>query len=207
GSRRFRCATSANRSRQGPGPCVLGLGGSAPADIRPRMGGRKRLEVPPCRRLFPWRRLNVPRKPCGHLEPWWSRTIAAVRRSAIDSTWLQPTGRFQCRVALSVNRRPPAIRFARCKFARVARFVQAFDQAIHPTEAQRLIECVQVRYRSHARVSLIEDEPHLGLGVVVVVEPFAPLVSGLSDECLHGLRSVLRSGSTTCWRASRLFWT
>src|SRR5439155_25753393 len=129
-------------------------------------------------------------KPCGHLEPW-SRTIAAVRRSAIDSTWLQPASGFQCRVALPVNRRPPAIRFARREFARVARFVQAFDQAIHPTEAQRLIECVQVRYRSHARMSLIEDEPHLGLGVVVLVEPFAPLVGSLSDKCLHGLRSVL----------------
>jgi len=31
----------------------------------------------------------------------------------------------------------------------------------------------------------------------VLVEPFAPLVSGLSDECLHGSRSVL---SAQRWR-------
>ena len=35
-----------------------------------------------------------------------------------------------------------------------------------------------------------EDEPHLRLGVVVLVEPFAPLVSSLSDKGLHGLRSL-----------------
>src|SRR5207247_9350256 len=34
----------------------------------------------------------------------------------------------------------------------------------------------------------MEDEPHLRLGVVVFVEPLAPLVSRLSDKRLHGLR-------------------
>lgn len=34
----------------------------------------------------------------------------------------------------------------------------------------------------------MEDEPHLGLRVVVLLEPLAPLVNSLSDECLHGFR-------------------
>jgi hypothetical protein len=56
--------------------------------------------------------------------------------------------------------------------------------------------------RFHGRVPLVEDEPHLGLGVVVLVEPFAPLASSLRDECLHGcsmndlrdLRAFVKNG-------------
>jgi len=72
--------------------------------------------------------------------------------------------------------------------------------AIHPTEAQSLVECVQVRYRCHTRVELMEDEPHLGLGVVMLVEPLVPLISGLGGEGFHGLLSV---GSDEVFRAVR----
>src|SRR5262245_13119105 len=37
---------------------------------------------------------------------------------------------------------------------------------------------------------LAQDEPHLGLRVVVLVEPSAPLLNSPSDKCLHGLRSL-----------------
>jgi len=42
----------------------------------------------------------------------------------------------------------------------------------------------------------MEDEPHFRLGVVVFVEPFAPLGSSLSDKGLHDLRSLPGYGQT-----------
>src|SRR5438128_2029857 len=119
-SQRFACSEKANRLLQTPGLCFLALGGLDPADIPSPMRGRKPLKVPPRRRLSPQGCLNVLRKRCGHLEPWRSRAITAVRRGALDPTGLQLAAGFQCRVALPISRRPPAIRLPRRELARVA---------------------------------------------------------------------------------------
>jgi len=36
----------------------------------------------------------------------------------------------------------------------------------------------------------MEDEPHLGLGVMMFVEPLVPLISGIGDEGFYGLLSL-----------------
>ena len=127
--------------------------------------------------MFPERCLDVPWNRCGHFEPRRSRTIAAVRRRAVDPTGLQPTTVFQGRVALPIDCRPSAIRLPRRELARITRVIESLDQAIHPTKAQRLVDRFRVGDRCQPGVLLMEDEPHLRLGV---------------DDGLRAIRAIAR---------------
>jgi hypothetical protein len=135
--------------------------------------------------MFLQRGLYVPWNLRGQFVPWGQRTVGTVRWGSIDPGRHQsPTG-FKCRVTLPVDGRPSAVRSTRRELERIAPVVQALDQAVHPTKAQRLVYRVLVSDRRDPGVLFVENEPDLGLRVMVPGEPLPPLVGGRWRKRLH----------------------
>ena len=83
------------------------------------------------------------------------RLIAAMRRRAIHPGGLQFPARFKCRITFPADGRPSTVCSTRGELARVALAVEAFDQTVHPSKAQCLVERILVIDRSHAGVQTL----------------------------------------------------
>ena len=140
----------------------------------------------PRRRALPQRFLNVLRDLRARPRRWPWR-IASSSRCSVQASRHQPPACLELRIAFAVRGRPDAIRLARCELAGITRIIEALDETIDSSEAQRFIDSIVVGDRSPPGVTLVEDEPHLRLRLVMIGEPFPPLLRGPCIKCLQSL--------------------
>src|SRR5512145_2112976 len=134
----------ANRLLQTPGFRFVAPGRLDPGDIPPTLRRWERFEGPLRRRTPGQRCLNVGWESGRQFESCWLSTIGTVGRRPLEPGSLQPPARFQGRVAFPIGGGPSAVGSPRRELARVASVIQSLDQAVHPTEAERLIERIAV---------------------------------------------------------------
>ena len=65
--------------------------------------------------------------------------------------------------------------------------IKAPDEAVDPTEAERFLDGVLVADARRTRVLLVEYEPDLGRGAVVLLEPCVPRRTRADVERCDGL--------------------
>src|SRR5262245_27593966 len=108
-------------------------------------------------RVLLQRRLDVGRQRCWQLQsdgPW---RIPAIGWGTFETVRLQSPLGFELCVPLPIHGRPSAIRSPRRELPCVPPVVEALDETVHPTKAQRFVEGVFVRDRRNAGLLLVED--------------------------------------------------
>lgn len=149
------------------------LGGVNPAHKVIPVTGRQILKEAPgfwtclqcLREIF--RQVRNGRRPRVRLGSW--------RRS--ESCRSQQSGSFKFSPALAIDCRPLTRGLSRSELARVAIFIEAFDQAIDPSEAERLAHRIFIRNALHGCVLFMEYEPHAWACSMVFLQPFSPLLA------------------------------
>src|SRR6266511_1321672 len=89
----------------------------------------------------------------------------------------EQAGRLEFPPAFAIEVRPFAGGLSRRELAGVPVVIETFDEAVDPSEAQRLTNRVLVRDRLHSRVVLVEHEPDPWARRMVLSQPRAPLLA------------------------------
>src|SRR5262245_47281360 len=175
--------------------CLL-FRGVNPGDVHPPIRRGKTLEIAPRRRVPPKRFLNVlwdlrGRGPSNLIGPLrWRSVQASLRQSAAG---------LKLRITFAVYRRPSAVRLSGCELASIALLIQPVHQAIDPPKAQSSIQGIVVCDGCAPAVTLVEDEPHLRLRVVMIGEPLPPVLDALCLKRLQSLRGHHTIVSRNWW--------
>ena len=160
-----------DRLAKAPFAGLRSLGRVNPHDEITPVRRRKRLKVSPGLEVRLDSSPNVGRQ----LRNPWTWRIPVSSRSCSQAGRGEEAGRLELVPASPVDVRPLARWLARRDFDRIAIVVQAFDQAVDPPEAERLVHEVFIRHGFDAGVLLVADKPDAGTGRVVPGEPSPPL--------------------------------
>src|SRR5688500_682061 len=84
----------------------------------------------------------------------WLWRIGIIRRRCREARRRQQALGLELQPALAIDIRPVAARLARRELARIAFIVEALDEAVDPSEAQRFAHRILIRYRLASGVLL-----------------------------------------------------
>ena len=108
-----------------------------PTDVCPSVRWRQLLEILPRTCVRFQSSLDVRRD---HRRRWPWGIPASARRCPLQSRCSQQSARLEVRVAATIDGGPLAVSVSRRELPRVAVVIQASDNAVDPTEAERLLD-------------------------------------------------------------------
>ena len=180
------CCQQGRRFLQPPQLGFLLFGGVNPCDIHSPVRGCESLEVPP--------RWGAPRK-CFLNVPWdlcerWSWGIAAsVGGRPVEPRRHQSPVGLQLGIAFAVRGGPLAVELSWRELAGVARVVELSDKTIDPSETKGFVKGILVSDRGPPRMTLVKDQPHLRVRIMMRSEPRPPPLGRLCIQSLQSIRA------------------
>src|SRR5216684_4494448 len=120
------------------------------------------------------------------------RTESPALHDGRDPGRGEQAGCLELHPPFAVAVRPWAGGFSRREFEEIPIVVEALDQTVDPSEAQRLADGFLVRDRLHAGVGLIEREPNPGVRRLVPFQPRAPFLAGPNVQARELLSHLVR---------------